>query len=112
MKAALGLRGIVQVRICRTSMAPEARLVAACQSADCATTPSLWEGVKISPTVATEVVSLRVISLVSVSTSLVADVSEDDARRRRASRVPQTCPECVRVFSAIDNTKVPILQAL
>ena len=40
-----------------------------------------------------------------VSTRLVTDVSEDDARRRRASRVPQMCPECVRVFSGQTTTK-------
>jgi hypothetical protein len=43
--------------------------------------------------------------LVNLSTSLVTDVSEDDARRRSASRVPQMCPECVRVFSGQTTTK-------
>jgi hypothetical protein len=40
-----------------------------------------------------------------LSTSLVTEVSEDDARRRSASRVPQMCPECVRVFSGQTTTK-------
>ena len=43
--------------------------------------------------------------LVNLSTSLFTDVSEDDARRRSASRVPQMCPECVRVFSGQTTTK-------
>jgi hypothetical protein len=33
------------------------------------------------------------------------DVSADAARRRGASRVPQMCPECVRMFSGLTTTK-------
>jgi hypothetical protein len=39
------------------------------------------------------------------STVLPTDVSEEAARRRGASRVPQMCPECVRVFSVQTTTK-------
>jgi hypothetical protein len=43
--------------------------------------------------------------LPDMSTSLVRNVSEDDARRRRASRVPNMCPACVRVFVEWTTTK-------
>jgi hypothetical protein len=43
--------------------------------------------------------------LIDLSTGLVKGVSEDDARRRRASRVPHMCPACVRVFVAQRTSK-------
>ena len=62
--------------------------------------PLSWEGVTISSPG-----NGSCLFAGSFLSRLPDRVSEDAARRRRASRVPQMCPECVRVFSGQTTTK-------
>jgi hypothetical protein len=67
--------------------------------------PLYREGVKISPRRTTVVARQQEVSDRTPRFVSASDVSEGVARRRRTSRVPEMCPECVRVFLKQTTTK-------
>ena len=66
---------------------------------------SVERGVALSPTQTTVVLHLQGFRRSTRSCPCTGGVWEGVARRRDASRVPQVCPECVRVFNGQTTTK-------